>query len=299
MRYSLAISLAVHAAILLAAVIVLPSPDLFKVEEMDSIPVDIVSIEEVSKRQATVKADKPVEKPIDKPAPPKPVVEETKPEPKIAEEIKLAAREPEAAEPPPPEPEPDLPKPEALEELIKKTEDVKPKEQPKKAEAPAKPKPKPKPEKPKKKLEPLDVDKVEALLNKIDEERAAPPKPEQDIGVPLEGAFDMASGSDDRISANEIDWLRRKIEECWNPPVGVQEAQNLVVQLQIELDQGGNVLGTPQIANSSAHPLFEVAANSAVRAVMRCQPYDRLPPEKYQAWKSIILNFDPRQMFSG
>ena len=297
MRYSLAISLAVHAAILLAAVVVLPSPDLFKVEEMDTIPVDIVSIEEVSKRQATVKA--PQEKPAEKPAPPKPVAQETKPEPKIADEIKLAAREPEAAEPPPPEPEAKEPKLEALEELIKKTEDVKPKEAPKKAEAPAKPKPKPKPEKPKKKLEPLDIDKVAALLNKIDDERAAPPKEQQEVGTPLEGAFDLASGSDDRISANEIDWLRRKIEECWNPPVGVQEAQNLVVQIQIELDQGGNVLGTPQIANSSPHPLFDVAANSAVRAVMRCQPYDRLPPEKYQAWKSIILNFDPRQMFSG
>jgi outer membrane biosynthesis protein TonB len=296
MRVSLAISLAVHAAILLAAVVVLPSPDLFKVEEMDTIPVDIVSIEDVSKRQATVKAP---EAPVEKPAPPKPVVETKESAPKPAEEVKQAAVEPQAEPEPVPEPkvEPKLPDPKPIEDLIKKMEE-KPKEQPKTAEAP-KVKPKPKPEKPKKKLAPLDVDKVAALLNKIDDDRTAPPKKKEETGTPLQGQFDFASGSDEKMAANEIDWLRRKIEECWNPPVGVQEAQNLVVQLQIELDQGGNVIGTPQIANTSSHPLFEVAANSAVRAVMRCQPYDRLPPQKYESWRSIILNFDPRQMFSG
>jgi hypothetical protein len=47
------------------------------------------------------------------------------------------------------------------------------------------------------------------------------------------------------------------------------------------------------------HPLFDVAASSAVRAVMRCQPIDRLPIAKYDSWRSIILRFDPREMFSG
>jgi hypothetical protein len=85
MRYSLAISIAVHAAILLAAVIVLPAPDLFKVEDLESIPVDIVSIEELSQRKATVKAAE--KKPAPTPAPPKPVVEEKKPEPKLSENL--------------------------------------------------------------------------------------------------------------------------------------------------------------------------------------------------------------------
>jgi outer membrane biosynthesis protein TonB len=285
MRYSLAISIGVHAAILLAAIIALPAPDTLKVEELDSIPVDVVSIEELSQRKAMVKAEE--KKPAEKPAPPKPLVEEKKPEPKPAEEVKKAAVEP---EPEPAKPIEKQPDPKPLEDLIKETEKAKPKTEEKKtAEAPEV-KPKLKPEKPKKKAKKeLDIDKVAALLNKI----------EDLTGEPEQGDLDLASGEDMRISANEIDWLRHKIRECWNPPVGVMEAQGLQVHVQIELDQSGAVLGQPAVVNSSAHPLFGVAASSAVRAILRCQPYDRLPVEKYEAWRSIILNFDPVEMFSG
>ena len=296
MRYSLAISVAVHAAILLAAIIALPAPDNFKVEELDSIPVDMVSIEELSQRKATVKAEE--KKPAEKPAPAKPLVEEKKPEPKLAEEVKKAAIEPGAE--PAPRPVTKQPDPKPLEELIKETEKAEPKVQEKKtAEAPAV-KPKVKLDKPKKKAKKeLDVDKVAALLNKIEDEPSSPPKIEEMMGEPEQGDFNLASGEDMRISANEIDWLRRKIRECWNPPVGVMEAQGLQVHVQIELDQSGAVLGQPAVVNSSAHPLFGVAASSAVRAILRCQPYDRLPIAKYDAWRSIILNFDPVEMFSG
>lgn len=297
MRYSLAISIAVHAAILLAAVIVLPAPDLFKVEDLESIPVDIVSIEELSQRKATVKAAE--KKPAPTPAPPKPVVEEKKPEPKLSEEVKKAALEPKAEPEPVAEPLEKQPDPKPLEELIKETEKAEPKKDVKKAEAPPV-KPKPKPEKPKKKeKKELDVDKVAALLNKIDEERASPAKIEDLSGIPEQGDFDLASGEDAKISANEIDWLRRKIRDCWNPPVGVMEAHGLQVHVQIELDQSGGVLGQPAVVNHSMHPLFDVAASSAVRAILRCQPYDRLPIAKYEAWRSIIFNFDPLEMFSG
>jgi hypothetical protein len=296
MRYSLAISIGVHAAVILAAVIALPAPDKYKVEDLESIPVDVVSIEELSQRKATVKAAE--KKPVEKAAPPKPLVEEKTPEAKIAEEIKTAAIEPRAKAEPEPEPAVERQSPEPLAELIKKTEDIKPKKEPKTAEAEAKPKPKP--EKPKKKeRKELDVDKVAALLNKIEEEPSSQPKIEELIGEPEEGEFDLASGDDPKISANEIDWLRRKIRECWNPPVGVMEAQGLQVHVQIELDQSGAVLGQPAVVNQSMHPLFGVAASSAVRAVLRCQPYDRLPIAKYESWRSIILNFDPVEMFSG
>jgi outer membrane biosynthesis protein TonB len=296
MRYSLVISIAVHAAILLAAVIALPQPDKYKVEDLESIPVDIVSIDELSQRKATVKVEE--KKETRKPAPPKPVVEEKMPEPKLAEEVKKASLEPQSE----PEPQPQAPKKkpelEPLEELIEKTEDTPPKEKTKKAEA-APAKPKPKPDKPKKKVKQLDIDKVAALLNKIDEEQASPPDIEDITGEPDQGAFDMASGEDAKITANEIDWLRQKLRECWNPPVGVMEAQGLEVHVQIELDQSGAVLGQPSVVNHSMHPLFDVAASSAVRAVLRCQPFDRLPIAKYESWRSIIFNFDPMEMFSG
>lgn len=297
MRYSLPVSLSVHAAILLAAVIVLPSPDQYEVVEPPSIPVDIVSIEDISQRQATVKAPEP--KPVVKPAPPRiEAKEEPIPEPKPAEEVAKAQLEA-SAEPAPPPAETKPPDAKELEKLIAESEPVEPVEEKKQTEAPVV-KPRPRPRTPEKKNKrQLDVEKVAALLNKIDEQQTSPPEMQKETGTPQQGSFDLASGSDARMSADELDWLKQKIRECWNPPVGVTEAQNLQVHVQIELDQAGSVSGAPQVVNRQPHPLFEVAASSAVRAVLRCQPYDRLPPEKYESWHSIILNFDPREMFAG
>ena len=247
MRYSLPVSLSVHAGILLAAVVVLPSPEQYEVDDTLSIPVDVVSIEEVSQRQATVKTPEP--KPVVKPAPLKvEAKEEPAPQPKPAEETAKAQLEAQP-EPPPPAAEPAPPDTRELERLIAQSAAAKPVEEKKQAEAPVvKPKPRPKPPE-KKKQKQLDVEKVAALLNKIDEDQTSPPEKQQDTGTPQQGSFDFASGSDASMSADELDWLRQKIRECWNPPVGVSEAENLQVHVQIELDQSGSVSGAPQVVN--------------------------------------------------
>jgi hypothetical protein len=38
------------------------------------------------------------------------------------------------------------------------------------------------------------------------------------------------------------------------------------------------------------------AADSARRAVMRAAPYN-LPRDKYDTWSTVIVNFDPSEMF--
>ena len=45
-------------------------------------------------------------------------------------------------------------------------------------------------------------------------------------------------------------------------------------------------------------PFFRAAAESALRAVLnpRCNPL-KLPLEKYNQWRNMILIFDPRDMF--
>ena len=42
----------------------------------------------------------------------------------------------------------------------------------------------------------------------------------------------------------------------------------------------------------SADPAFRTFAESAVRAVRACSPL-KLPPESYQVWRNVIVNFDP------
>jgi outer membrane biosynthesis protein TonB len=310
MRRSLTISLLMHAAILAAAFVVLPNPDEFKVDEQESIPIDIVSIEDLGKRQATVKTpEQPVEKAAPKPAE---VLQKVQPAPEVAPEVKTAAKE--ASAPPEPKPEPRKeepkkeepkpePKPEELAELIKKTDEPepeKPKEEPKKAEVKPEKKPEPKPpeKKPDKKLKPkkdFNPDEIAAFLNKTDEKRTAPLKPQTEAGTPKQGEFNL-SGIDDGVAATLRDALRQHLEKCWDIPPGAREAA-VVVKVHFMLNPDGTVSGLPDVVNSSSDPLFTVTAQSAVSAVMSCQAYDFLPQDKYDMWREITFTFNPNQMY--
>ncbi|MBL8906339.1 MAG: hypothetical protein JNM20_06660 [Rhizobiales bacterium] len=312
MRWSLTTSILMHAAILASALIVLPNPDAFKVEPQDTIPVDIVSIEDFSKRQATAKNVEPP-KPEEKIAPKKQeVVKDVKPAPEIADEVKTAAHEPvaEPPEPKPEEPKKEEPKPEEvkqpepdlLKELIKETADTPEpkKEEPKKAEtkkAEVKPKAKPKLDKPEKKKpeKKLDVSEIENFLNKVDDTKTAPQKPADEEGAPKQGEFNM-SGVDAQLAATIADALRKRLSECWAAPAGAREAQ-IVVKVRFSLNPDGTVQGQPQVLNSSSDILFASTAQSAVSAVLACQAYDFLPPDKYEVWRDITINFNPNMMY--
>ena len=308
MRRSLTISLVMHVAILAAAFVVLPNPDNFKVEDQEMIPVDIVSIADAGKRQATVKTP---EQPVEKPAPkPVEVMKPAQPAPEVAPEVKTAAKE--VSAPPEPKPEPKkeepkkeepkpAPKPEELAELVKKIEE-KPEEKKPEQQAEAKPEKKPdqKPpeKKPEKKVKPkkeLNLDEVTAFLNKTDEKRTAPLKPKTETGTPKQGEFNL-SGEDDAVAATIADAIMQRLAKCWNIPPGAREAQ-ITVKIRFQLNPDGTVSGLPQVLNGSSDPLFTTTAQSAVSAVMDCQAYDFLPQDKYNLWQENTVNFNPNQMF--
>lgn len=307
MRRSLTISLVMHVAILAAAFVVLPNPDEFKVEDQEMIPVDIITTEDMGKRQATVKTP---EKPAEKAAPkPVEVMKPAQPAPEVAPEVKTAAKEASAPPEPKPEPkkeepkkeEPAPPKPEEMAELLKKIEE-KPEEKKPEKQAEAKPekKPDPKPpeKKPEKKVKPkkeFNPDDIAAFLNKTDDKRTAPLKPKTETGTPKQGEFNL-SGEDDSVAATIADAIRQRLAKCWNIPPGAREAQ-ISVKVRFQLNPDGTVSGLPQVMNGSSDPLFTTTAQSAVSAVMDCQPYDFLPQDKYDLWQENGVNFNPNQMF--
>jgi outer membrane biosynthesis protein TonB len=288
-------SLLLHGAIVAAGVIALPSLDSYQVEDFESIPVELVDIEEVSARHAVSKEAE--EEPEAPPAPPK--VEEAeapKPAPEAAREVEQAAREPEA------EPLPEL---EPLEELIEAAAaepEPEPAPEPEKAEAEPVPLPKVKPKPPKRVVEKpkpeFNADEMQALLNKIDETDQAPPKPTEMAGMPRLAEFDSMTGSDERLAADLVDALRRRIESCWTLPAGARDAGELQIKLQFTLNPDGMLSNYPLVLNASAHPAFDAAARSAQSAVKMCEPYNFLPIEKYDLWRDIILTFDPSRIFA-
>ncbi len=316
LRISLGISLILHVVIIVLAVLRLTGPDRLIAPPQEALPVEIVDISEVSKRAAMRKEVKKTPKKAERPAPPKEARKEVKkPAPKPAHEVKRAAREPMPKPEPKPEPKPkEKPapeKPDPLDALVKKVVKARPK--PKKPPRPkpkvrprprpkiARHKPKPKPKKvvkreTKKKKRDV-IDDIAALLNKTDEKRAAPQPKQARTGTPLQGPANV-NGDDARIAADLADALRARIEQCWNIPAGVRDAENLQVRVRFQLGPGGEVTGGPVVLNSMSHPAFPAAAQSAVRAVLACAPYAFLPPDRYDLWRDVILTFDPSKVLA-
>ena len=106
-----------------------------------------------------------------------------------------------------------------------------------------------------------------------------------------------STGSAPRLSQSEIDALRARLRDCWNLPAGAADSKDLNVEVRILLKQDGSLSAEPTVLNRSSNPFFQVAAESALRAVRTCAPFDFLPLAKYEAWKDIEVNFDPQYMF--
>lgn len=94
--------------------------------------------------------------------------------------------------------------------------------------------------------------------------------------------------------------IRSQITPCWNPPSPDEDEGHVTVSLRIRLDQRGTLAGPPVISAITGQTAGNFAYANALagtvrRAAMRCSPL-RLPPELYEAWADIELNFDPKDI---
>src|SRR5436189_269423 len=212
-----------------------------------------------------------------KPVPPTPV-DKPKPEPPKPTEDVIAMK-PKEPEPPKEEKKPEPPKPEPPKPEVKKVEPPKP--------------PPPKPEQPKK----PNVDAlVDSILKNQDSKTKVQtpeqqPKPVKEITRVAPAAPNLAAV----VTASEIEGVRSRIRPCWLSPGGAREAP--IVTLTVQMNQDGtpvkaDVQDTGRYYND---PVFRAAADAAHRAVMnpRCQPWP-LPTDRYNGWRTITFNFDPR-----
>ena len=287
------ISALVHAALLAWGLISFSVRPL-DAKPTDALPVDIISNSEFSQLTAGVKNAKTVETPkplADKVGEQKPVEEIT---PKVVDkpEIKTAAAPPE----PVPTPEPKPKQPEAKPEkkpppkVDPIAEQLKRDEAKKLADAKKAAKQKAAPPQPK-----FDANQIAALLDKRDAQRptttGVTPSNVASLGTP--------TGSAPKLSQSELDAMRARLMQLWNPPVGVRNPEELIVKIRIQLKRDGTLADWPVVIATGKSEQGAIARESAVRAIIRGQPFTMLNPATYDLWKEIEITFDPRDMFRG
>jgi hypothetical protein len=98
-----------------------------------------------------------------------------------------------------------------------------------------------------------------------------------------------------KMGISELDLLRNHIAGCWQPPVAAPGAEELKVDILVQLDRDGSVreASIQDARRYRSDRFFKVAADAALRAVLECSPLP-LPEEKFDLWKEFIFGFDPR-----
>jgi colicin import membrane protein len=207
---------------------------------------------------------KPIEKPVEKkPDPPKPVAEA-----KPREEPKPVEKKPDTTDP--------------IAEALKKEEKKPPKPQVQAA------KPPPQPPKPKERT--FDQTKIAALLDKRD------PSHQAATGDTLNSnaALGTSKGAAADNSATWGAMFQQQVERCWKKPFGGIESQNPEAAFSIRLKRDGMLESAPIPDGAPATPYLRVYQESALRAIIECQPYN-LPAAYFDEWKYFAPVFTERK----
>src|SRR3984893_5300899 len=276
----------------------------------ESMPVDIISADQLSKITAGIKTgekDKPkpmvekvaeqtpVEDAIGKVTEKKEIIPATAPEPPPKPVEKPVEKKPEPPKPvaenkpkdePKVEKKPDPPKEDPIAEALKSEQAKNPPPKPEAKAAPPQP-PKPKQERV------FDQSKIAALLDKRDRTR------QSITGAALNSTASLGTtrGTAATLSQSELDAMRARLASLWNVQPGVEHPEELYVTIRIRLNRDRRLAGPPQVVSIGSSPRYQAAANAAVQAVLLGQPYTMLKDETYEQWKYLDIDFDPRTMF--
>ena len=295
MKAGLTISAMLHAALLLWGIISFAARPL-EARPNDALPIDIISDKQFSEITKGVKngaKDKPPALLVEKVGDPIPVDDSTA---KPVDKKELTAAKTDAPPPPAEQPAPkpaeakpekkEPPKIDPIAETLKKEEAKKKAEEKAKAKAAAL-QAKPQPQ--------FDPTKIAALLDKREPTRQASVG---DMLSPIP-SLGKSDGRAAQLSQSEIDALRKRLGECWNPPAGARDAGQLKVVLRVLFKPDATVATPPQLVAGTPSPFGPAMAESAKRAILSCQPFTMLRADTYQLWKDIEITFDPREMFGG
>lgn len=293
-RPSLAISAVFHAVILLWGLLSF-SPKPLEVMRTESMAIDLVPISEITQNKVgSSKAPPNPEKVADTKGDPKELTDLVK---KVAEkEIKAATPPPPAEEKKPPEKQVEDKKPEAKPDPKPEPKEALKKPDPPKKKEPAKEQPKTaalQKAAPTKQRD-FDPNKIAALLDRRESQRT-----KVSADAPQIPTLGVNRGNAESLSMTELDAIKRRLMQLWNPPIGADNPQDMVVTVRFKLKRDGTLDGGPLVMNSGNSQVFMIARERAIRAIFQAQPFNTLPQDKFDLWHDLEVTFDPRQMAGG
>ena len=268
MRYSLISSIILHIFIFLLTIVSLP---LFNTQKLDIPPIIQVELIEISEKTNVPEISKKQEEEV------KPKKNEKKEEKKI-NQPKVKPKEEKSNE--------KVKDPSKEEKIVKDQIETKMIEN----------MPIRKPEiKKKDKFDPLK------LAELIDKQKDTIVEKEDTKDLEYE-SLDKTNSISKKLTLSEEDAIRAQFMKCWSIPLGMPYDETYIVKIKIFLNKDGSLSKPPEMLqhermNKPGEEYFRTLAESAIRAVRRCDPLKKVPDiNRYDDWKTLQLNFDPREI---
>jgi outer membrane biosynthesis protein TonB len=298
--WSLAGSTALHGALLALVLLGLTSAPRFA-DSPESIPVETITLGELNQIANGEKQAQPAPSPPMPPQPPPDLraseepapTPPTKPEPTPPPKPEPAPP-PKAEATPPPRPEPALQPKLAVEDAP-----MLPPQRPKIIDTPPERPKELQPEKPK---QTHNYD-PNAIAKLIGQSRPSTPTVAPTLTASTASATPQGLPHHDapRMSlsvASALDaWLTESYLNCWTPPPAMPEGDTYVAEIKVVFNPDGSLSARPVLLNPPTDPAWRAHAESAMRAVKKCDPL-KVPAQYapyFDQWKIETIHFDPRE----
>ena len=109
----------------------------------------------------------------------------------------------------------------------------------------------------------------------------APQPPNRAIAAPRDPALES--------------WFVKSYLRCWTPPATLPSGEKYAAQIRVTHNADGSLTDGPVLVNPPSDPAWRAFADSAVRAVTKCNPLQ--VPARYAShfdqWKKLTLHFSP------
>jgi len=116
----------------------------------------------------------------------------------------------------------------------------------------------------------------------------------------LGGNFDAPATDKANIANDDIAAFRNHLKPSSTLPAAVNTTDDVRAVLRIYLNPDGTLAAPPQpIRIEGVSRGGGALYQSAVAALRKCQPYNMLPPDRYNEWKVFDLSFTPQNFGGG
>ena len=103
------------------------------------------------------------------------------------------------------------------------------------------------------------------------------------------GAMATSNLSTDLVTA-----FRTHLRSCSRLPGSISRGDNVMVRLRVVMSPDGRLATEPDLIEVKSPIKGVDLKQSAVNALMACQPYAMLPPDRYREWRVLELSFTPQ-----